>query len=92
MYNSKNYSDAQVRSQLRAELIFKTDNDKDRLMKVRDEKMGVVTEALQGIRQIKFTALERQWESKIGSVRTRELHELWNVCKYGEMSLILRIF
>jgi hypothetical protein len=49
-------------------------------MEVRDEKMGVVTEALQGIRQIKFAALERRWESKIGNVRTRELGELWNVC------------
>ncbi len=35
----------------------------DRLMKVRDEKMEVVTEALQGIRQIKFSALEPDWEN-----------------------------
>jgi hypothetical protein len=61
-------------------------------MKIRDEKMGVVTEALQGIRQIKFAALEREWEAKIGSVRTRELDELWNVCKYGGTGLISRIF
>ncbi|KAK8101300.1 hypothetical protein PG999_011674 [Apiospora kogelbergensis] len=38
----------------------------DKLMKVRDEKMEVVSEALQGIRQIKFAALEPQWEKKIG--------------------------
>ncbi|KAK2623627.1 hypothetical protein QTJ16_006808 [Diplocarpon rosae] len=51
----------------------------DRLMKVRDVKMGVVTEALQGIRQIKFSALEQNWQEKIGKVRRKELEEQWNV-------------
>ncbi|KAJ4418671.1 hypothetical protein N0V85_001359 [Neurospora sp. IMI 360204] len=51
----------------------------DKLMKVRDEKMAVVTEALQGIRQIKFSALEPEWENKIGSVRDRELGAVWSV-------------
>ncbi|KAI1103432.1 putative ATP-binding cassette transporter protein [Jackrogersella minutella] len=50
----------------------------DRLMKVRDEKMEVVSEALQGIRQIKFSALEPQWEKKIGDVRERELKCVWS--------------
>ncbi|KAH6657339.1 P-loop containing nucleoside triphosphate hydrolase protein [Truncatella angustata] len=50
----------------------------DRLMKVRDEKMEVVSEALQGIRQIKFSALEPQWEKKIGEVRERELKCVWD--------------
>ncbi|KAI9841606.1 MAG: hypothetical protein M1837_000513 [Sclerophora amabilis] len=54
-------------------------SSQDRLMKVRDVKMGVVTEALQGIRQIKFSALETQWQKKIGEVRTREIKELWSV-------------
>lgn len=53
----------------------------DRLMKVRDEKMEVVTEALQGIRQIKFSALEPEWEKKIGDVRERELGAVWSVYK-----------
>lgn len=47
------------------------------LMKVRDDKMAVVTEAVQGRRQIKFSALERQWQSKISQVRTKELDEQW---------------
>ncbi|KAI1875694.1 uncharacterized protein JN550_001980 [Neoarthrinium moseri] len=51
----------------------------DRLMKVRDEKMEVVSEALQGIRQIKFSALEPQWENKIGGVREKELGCVWDV-------------
>ncbi|ESZ94394.1 putative ABC bile acid transporter [Sclerotinia borealis F-4128] len=51
----------------------------DRLMKVRDVKMAVVTEALQGIRQIKFSALESNWGNKIGLVRKKELDEQWSV-------------
>ena len=46
-------------------------------MKVRDEKLGVVTEALQGLRQIKFMGIEKQWQDKIMEVRGRELDELW---------------
>ncbi|KAH9894582.1 putative ATP-binding cassette transporter protein [Xylariomycetidae sp. FL2044] len=51
----------------------------DRLMKVRDEKMEVVNEALQGIRQIKFSALESQWQAKVGEVREKELESIWTV-------------
>ncbi|KAI9642616.1 hypothetical protein NHQ30_009421 [Ciborinia camelliae] len=51
----------------------------DRLMKIRDVKMAVVTEALQGIRQIKFSALESNWGNKIGMVRKKELDEQWSV-------------
>lgn len=47
------------------------------LMKLRDEKLGVVTEALQGLRQIKFMGVEKQWQDKIMGVRIRELDELW---------------
>lgn len=54
-------------------------NAQDRLMKVRDVKMAVVTEALQGIRQIKFSALETNWHEKIGKVRRKELDEQWSV-------------
>lgn len=51
----------------------------DDLMKYRDQKMAVVTEALQGIRQIKFSALERNWYDKILQARKRELHTQWRV-------------
>ncbi|KAL8677756.1 MAG: hypothetical protein Q9186_005841 [Xanthomendoza sp. 1 TL-2023] len=47
------------------------------LMKARDQKMVVVTEALQGIRQIKFSAVESQWEAKIGKQRAEELAMQW---------------
>ncbi|KAL1882253.1 hypothetical protein Daus18300_000739 [Diaporthe australafricana] len=51
----------------------------DQLMKVRDEKLGIVNEALQGIRQIKFSALEPEWERKISDVREKELKSVWDV-------------
>ena len=52
------------------------------LMKLRDQKMAVVTEALQGIRQIKFSALERQWQARIGEMRKKELAMQWKVFVY----------
>jgi hypothetical protein len=48
-------------------------------MKERDNKMAVVTEALQGIRQIKLMASERSWHAKIIGVRERELGQQWKV-------------
>lgn len=51
----------------------------DDLMKIRDKKMAVVTEALQGIRQIKFSALENSWQRKILEIRHRELQTQWRV-------------
>ncbi|KAI9870679.1 MAG: hypothetical protein M1823_008670, partial [Watsoniomyces obsoletus] len=41
--------------------------------------MAVVTEALQGIRQIKFSALEREWYDKILATRRKELNTQWTV-------------
>lgn len=49
----------------------------DELMKVRDQKTAVMTEALQGIRQIKFSAEEKQWQDKIGRKRDQELKIQW---------------
>ncbi|KAF7715755.1 Uncharacterized protein PECH_006200 [Penicillium ucsense] len=49
----------------------------DILMKLRDGKMAIVTEVLQGIRQIKFSALEDQWQKKITQAREAELKALW---------------
>lgn len=48
-----------------------------RLMRTRDQKMTILSEALQGIRQIKFSALESQWQAKIGRKRTEELDMQW---------------
>lgn len=49
------------------------------VMAARDDKAHVVTEALHGIRQIKFSATERQWEQRILDARERELKSQWSV-------------
>ena len=52
------------------------------LMSMRDRKLAVVTEALQGIRQIKFSALEKRWQTKINDVREKELKTIWGTFIY----------
>ncbi|KAK4044567.1 hypothetical protein C8A01DRAFT_12107 [Parachaetomium inaequale] len=49
------------------------------LMKYRDGKAHLLTEALQGMRQIRYSALERHWESKILASRNEELKQYWRV-------------
>lgn len=64
----------------------------DDLMKHRDQKMAVVTEALQGIRQIKFSALERNWYEKILETRRKELKTQWQVFIYDTTLISIWIF
>ena len=49
------------------------------LMELRDRKLMVLTEALQGIRQIKFSAQEDQWQSRIRDIRLTELSMQWKI-------------
>ena len=49
------------------------------LMKYRDTKAHLLTEALQGMRQIKYSALEQHWEDKILASRNEELKQYWRV-------------
>ncbi|KAI6783299.1 ATP-dependent bile acid permease-like protein [Emericellopsis cladophorae] len=49
------------------------------LMHVRDDKLAVLNEALLGIRQIKFAALEKQWEKRIMDMRDKELAVTWSM-------------
>lgn len=51
----------------------------EKLMQIRDEKTAVVAEAIYGIRQIKFSALEPDWEGKINDAREKELASIWSV-------------
>ncbi|KAI5294601.1 hypothetical protein KEM52_003639, partial [Ascosphaera acerosa] len=46
------------------------------IMTARDHKMSVITEVLQGIRQVKFAALEEQWQKRIQLMRQKELKAL----------------
>ncbi|KAH8800609.1 hypothetical protein F5884DRAFT_757461 [Xylogone sp. PMI_703] len=47
------------------------------LMAIRDRRTEITTEALNGIRQIKFSATENQWAAKLEAVREEELSTLW---------------
>lgn len=51
----------------------------EKIMAVRDRKLAVLNEALNGIRQIKFSALEQQWQKKIQEIRGKELDTQWQV-------------
>ncbi|PYI03083.1 ABC transporter [Aspergillus sclerotiicarbonarius CBS 121057] len=51
-------------------------------MKASDKRMGAVAEVLQGIRQIKFAALEQQWQDRITEKRRIELGLLWQTSLY----------
>lgn len=63
----------------------------DKLMKLRDAKMAIVTEVLQGIRQIKFSALEEQWQNRIGQARDTELRALWTSFLYDIVLMFIWI-
>lgn len=52
-------------------------------MKCKDEKTHIVTEALHGIRQIKFSAIESLWEEKILTARKAELDALYGLFYMG---------
>ncbi|CAK7266701.1 hypothetical protein SEPCBS119000_002165 [Sporothrix epigloea] len=60
------------------------------LMKYRDAKAHVLTEALQGMRQIKYSALEQLYEKKILQSRNEELRQFWRVAKWMcSLSLVI---
>ncbi|KAI8390314.1 P-loop containing nucleoside triphosphate hydrolase protein [Blakeslea trispora] len=52
----------------------------DRLMKVRDERVSLMNELLQGIRQIKFFSWEAFWTDRINQSRKAELNCLIRMC------------
>ena len=70
----------------------KYSNAQDELMKYRDQKMAVVTEALQGIRQIKFSALETDWYERILKTRRKELREQWRAFCFDTGLISIWIF
>lgn len=54
----------------------------DHLMKASDKRIAALTEVLQGIRQIKFSATEKEWAEEINEKRSAELHWLWRASCY----------
>ncbi|PSN70285.1 hypothetical protein BS50DRAFT_674708 [Corynespora cassiicola Philippines] len=57
--------------------------DQSGLMAHMDARMAAVTEAVQGIFQIKISGLEHSWESRILGQRQRELDSLWVVSQWN---------
>lgn len=51
----------------------------EKLMEIRDERLAMINEALLGIRQIKFSALEKEWSARILGTRGKELRTLRTV-------------
>lgn len=64
----------------------------DKIMKIRDTKVSVINEALQGIRQIKFAALERQWQDRILARRQKELSTIKIAFAYDSIVIACWIF
>ncbi|KAF2089173.1 P-loop containing nucleoside triphosphate hydrolase protein [Saccharata proteae CBS 121410] len=62
------------------------------LMSARDAKLAILNEALSGIRQIKFSALEQQWQAKIREYRETELKSIWGVFMADTFLLFCWIF
>ncbi|KAF2995328.1 hypothetical protein E8E13_001124 [Curvularia kusanoi] len=58
-------------------------NAAEAVMMTRDEKAHVVAEALHGIRQIKLSAIEPQWQDIIMATRDKELSALWRLFKWA---------
>ncbi|PWY79218.1 ABC transporter [Aspergillus heteromorphus CBS 117.55] len=54
----------------------------ENFMKASDKRMSAVAEVLHGIRQIKFAALEQQWQDRISEKRRIELELLWKTSVY----------
>ena len=52
------------------------------LMGIRDRKLRMLAEVLHGIRQIKFSAQENEWQARIGALRQAELDLQWWVFIY----------
>lgn len=58
------------------------------IIKARDEKIAIINEALQGIRQIKFAALEPRWQDIIMEAREAELAQQRLIFVWGGLSLV----
>ncbi|KAK3356308.1 P-loop containing nucleoside triphosphate hydrolase protein [Lasiosphaeria hispida] len=62
------------------------------LMKATDGRISALVECLQGIRQVKFSALEGQWQARILARRQVELGCFWTAAKYHVALISLWLF
>ncbi|KAJ5775770.1 uncharacterized protein N7511_000781 [Penicillium nucicola] len=63
----------------------------EELMKATDRRTRLLTEVLRGIRQIKFSAMEQQWQDRIIEKRNAELQVLWKVSLYNSVLVFIWI-
>ena len=63
-----------------------------RLMQATDRRITTLAECLQGIRQVKFSALEEKWQERISERRELELECLWAAMKCRVALISLWIF
>jgi len=59
------------------------------LMTSRDGKAHLLTEALHGMRQIRYAALEHTWEKKIMESRSEELRQFWKSALWQCLTTLL---
>ncbi|KAJ5570856.1 hypothetical protein N7535_004516 [Penicillium sp. DV-2018c] len=63
----------------------------EELMKATDRRTRLLTEVLKGIRQIKFSAMEQQWQDRINEKRSAELDVLWKTSLYNSVLVFIWI-
>jgi ABC-type multidrug transport system fused ATPase/permease subunit len=63
----------------------------EELMKATDRRTRLLTEVLRGIRQIKISAMEQQWQDRITEKRNAELQVLWKTSLYNSVLVFIWI-
>lgn len=66
-------------------------NAQEELMDATDRRTRLLTEVLRGIRQIKFSAMEQQWQDRITEKRNAELRVLWKASLYNSVLVFIWI-
>lgn len=66
-------------------------NAQEELMTATDRRTRLLTEVLRGIRQIKFSAVEQQWQDRISKRRNDELQVLWKASLYNSVLVFIWI-
>nr|UZP48229.1 AvaQ [Aspergillus versicolor] len=69
----------------------KYSNAQEELMTATDRRTRLLSEVLRGIRQIKFSAMEQQWQDRISEKRSAELQVLWKASLYNSVLVLIWI-
>lgn len=69
----------------------KYSNAQEELMTATDRRTRLLSEVLRGIRQIKFSAMEQQWQDRISEKRSAELQVQWKASLYNSVLVLIWI-